>query len=121
MIMSRTYIKPNSHSQRSATEMIETMRQILCLTGMSKDEWVTNLFELGCEWSDEKDYDLDILINPDLGYWPQWINAFLSDDAALLATCEPSYLQQHYRLLKQEMVRPIKLPEQSRGSTPVTA
>lgn len=86
--MRTTYIKTNSKTQQHCNTVVKTLDQILSLTGLSKDEWVALMFEMGCQCVEMQEHDKDvgnlILTDVEYGFWAWWITAYLEHDKQLI-------------------------------------
>lgn len=80
-------IKRNSHTQQLATQSIEAVREIICILGITKDDWNALMFEFGMLYLYNNYSNKDarnISTSVTTGFWDSWIELWADDDFKLL-------------------------------------
>ena len=83
---------------------------------MSKEQWCTILFEVGCEfvesWIDDARHQRELLIDKSAGYWDWWMLVYMADDRQLLGDSVTDI--KRYRHTKMYLLQISEMYEQLR-------
>jgi hypothetical protein len=105
----QSYTKPNSKTQQECTSNAATVAAVLQRTRLTKDEWISLLFETGWQLVQQQEPDPDvrvaILQDSSLGFWAWWISAFIAHDALLVER----KLLRHYYQQKWHMANTVEI------------
>lgn len=102
--------KINSATQQAFTLKLDAAIEIMKYAGITQEDWLLVLFELGCEFVEKNKYISylweGLLQNEKLGYWDWWMVLFTEDDH-LLTTMNVvndynSYYAQKLRMVYSE-------------------
>lgn len=108
--MRTTYVKSQRHTQQQARNYVSVMEEVCSRAGINKDEWLLQMFELGCQYAKlvaaSPDWLERVLKDEEEGFWAWWLNLYLHDDAALLKFNYPLDLGR-YQNLKSEFTNYI--------------
>lgn len=107
----RTYIKPASKTQLSASEFLQTVAATCRLAGITKDYRNEVLFETGCAFVEYYIQEQNaiwrtyLLTREDSGFWAWWLTQFVKDDEALVRYNPQLFSDVDYREIKLGMLR----------------
>lgn len=103
--MRTTYTKPNSISQKTATQSVLFTKELCAKIGISRDEWIELLFECGCAYAEavcrtpEEAHEL--LTNAKGNFWNVWLAEYIIDDKVLVSGTYPPKSYAEYKTLKE--------------------
>jgi len=108
--MPRTsYIKPNSETQKACTSAADTVQQVLERVHITRDKWVSIMFEMGCQLVEQQVHDVEtrklILENVRYGFWSWWLSVFIQHDAMLME----NRIISGYKAEKSKMLSSIEI------------
>lgn len=110
--MRTSYTKPNSYAQQCAQKALDSTTAICKAAGISSDEWLHIMFEVGCQFAEKETSNaadaLELMTNPSYGFWAAFITDYIADDEWLLNMSAGHPIRQ-YQILKDDY---LKMPNE---------